>query len=159
MLHISHERYPTIKNSIPIFNWIMDKIKDFDKEANIDEIVKKAACNAMEKLKKYYQYTDGIIYIISNNEDLITNDNLFSHIYKKWYTSRNESELDLYLKSPIVSGKVDLLQWWRINESQYLHLAAMTRDYLAIPAISTPIEKAFLGGTNLINQKKMQSLN
>uniref|UniRef100_U9T1K9 HAT C-terminal dimerisation domain-containing protein n=1 Tax=Rhizophagus irregularis (strain DAOM 181602 / DAOM 197198 / MUCL 43194) TaxID=747089 RepID=U9T1K9_RHIID len=131
MLHISHERYPTIKNSIPIFNWIMDKIKDFDKEANIDEIVKKAAY-----------------------EDLITNDNLFSHIYKKWYTSRNESELDLYLKSPIVSGKVDLLQWWRINESQYLHLAAMTRDYLAIPAISTPIEKAFLGGTNLINQKR-----
>ncbi|POG58024.1 hypothetical protein GLOIN_2v1427122, partial [Rhizophagus irregularis DAOM 181602=DAOM 197198] len=64
-LHISHGRYPTIENSIPIFNWIMDKIEDFDKEANIDEIVKKAACNAMEKLKKYYQYTDGIIYTIS----------------------------------------------------------------------------------------------
>ncbi|CAB4484797.1 unnamed protein product [Rhizophagus irregularis] len=64
-LHISHGRYPTIENSIPIFNWIMDKIEDFDKKANIDEIVKKAACNAMEKLKKYYQYTDGIIYTIS----------------------------------------------------------------------------------------------
>ncbi|CAB4421604.1 unnamed protein product [Rhizophagus irregularis] len=64
-LHISHGRYPTIENSIPIFNWIIDKIEDFDKEANIDEIVKKAACNAMEKLKKYYQYTDGIIYTIS----------------------------------------------------------------------------------------------
>lgn len=66
-LHISHGRYPTIENSIPIFNWIMDKIEDFDKEANIDEIVKKAACNAMEKLKKYYQYTDGIIYTISTS--------------------------------------------------------------------------------------------
>ncbi|CAB4387224.1 unnamed protein product [Rhizophagus irregularis] len=63
-LHISHGQYLTIENSIPIFNWIMDKIEDFDKEANIDEIVKKAACNAMEKLKKYYQYTDGIIYTI-----------------------------------------------------------------------------------------------
>ncbi|CAB5367601.1 unnamed protein product [Rhizophagus irregularis] len=37
-LHISHGRYPTIENSIPIFNWIMDKIEDFDKKANIDEI-------------------------------------------------------------------------------------------------------------------------
>ncbi|CAB5371644.1 unnamed protein product [Rhizophagus irregularis] len=38
-LYISHGRYPTIENSIPIFNWIMDKIEDFDKEANIDEII------------------------------------------------------------------------------------------------------------------------
>ncbi|EXX51121.1 hypothetical protein RirG_264420 [Rhizophagus irregularis DAOM 197198w] len=198
-LHISHGRYPTIENSIPIFNWIMDKIEDFDKEANIDEIVKKAACNAMEKLKKYYQYTDGIIYTISTildlrlkltyykdhnwkeeyitkarddirklydstyapridqniqDEDLIADDDLLSHIYKKWRTSRNESELDLYLGSPIVPGEVDLLQWWKMNESQYPHLAAMARDYLAIPATSTPIEKAFSGGTDLISQKR-----
>ncbi|PKY59260.1 hypothetical protein RhiirA4_514776 [Rhizophagus irregularis] len=144
----------------------MDKIEDFDKEANIDEIVKKAACNAMEKLKKYYQYTDGIIYTISTildprlkltyykdhnweeeyitearddirklydttyasridqniqDEDLIADDDLLSHIYKKRRTSRNESELDLYLGSPIVPGEVDLLQWWKMNESQYPH--------------------------------------
>ncbi|CAB4495821.1 unnamed protein product [Rhizophagus irregularis] len=199
MLHISHGRYSTIENSIPIFNWIMDKIEDFDKEANIDEIIKKAACNAMEKLKKYYQYTDGIIYTISTildsrlkltyykdynweekyitearddikklydttyapridqniqDEDLTADDDLLSHIYKKRHTSRNESELDLYLGSPIVPGKVDLLQWWKMNESQYPHLAAMARDYLAIPATSTPIERAFSGGTDLISQKR-----
>ncbi|CAB5370059.1 unnamed protein product [Rhizophagus irregularis] len=198
-LYISHGRYPTIENSIPIFNWIMDKIEDFDKEANIDEIVKKAACNAMEKLKKYYQYTDGIIYTISTildprlkltyykdhnweekyitearddikklydttyapridqniqDEDLTADDDLLSHIYKKRRTSRNESELDLYLGSPIVPGEVDLLQWWKMNESQYPHLAAMARDYLAIPATSTPIERAFSGGTDLISQKR-----
>ncbi|PKB96376.1 hypothetical protein RhiirA5_263021, partial [Rhizophagus irregularis] len=44
---------------------LMDKIEDFDKEAGIDEIVKQAARNAMKKLKKYYQYTDGMIYTIS----------------------------------------------------------------------------------------------
>ncbi|RGB30180.1 hypothetical protein C1646_765675 [Rhizophagus diaphanus] len=37
-LYISYGRYPTIENSILIFNWIMDKIEDFDKEANINEI-------------------------------------------------------------------------------------------------------------------------
>ncbi|CAB4409482.1 unnamed protein product [Rhizophagus irregularis] len=170
----------------------MDKIEDFDKEANIDEIVKKAICNAMKKLKKYYQYTDGIIYTISTildprlkltyykdhnweeeyimearddirklydttyvprinqniqDEDLIADDDLLSHIYKKWHTSRNKSELDLYLESSIVPSEVDLLQWWKMNESQYPHLAAMA-------STSTPIERAFSGGTDLISQKR-----
>lgn len=65
-LHISHGRFPTINSSIPIFNWLMDKIEDFDKE-NINEIIKKAADNAMEKLKKYYKYTGGTIYTISTS--------------------------------------------------------------------------------------------
>ena len=45
------------------------------------------------------------------DEELNADDDLLSHIYKKWRTSRNESELDLYLGSPIVPGEVDLLQW------------------------------------------------
>ena len=44
----------------------MDKIEDFDKE-NVDATVKEAANKAMEKLKKYYQYTDGKIYTISTS--------------------------------------------------------------------------------------------
>ncbi|GES78260.1 ribonuclease H-like domain-containing protein [Rhizophagus clarus] len=177
----------------------MNKIEDFDKEAGIDEIVKQAACNAIEKLKKYYQYTDGMIYTISTilnlrlkltyhrdhnceekyitetrddiknlyntiyaprldqniqNEDLTADDNLLSHIYKKRCTLKNKSELDLYLRSPVVPGEIDLLQWWKANESQYPHLAAMACDYLAIPATSIPIKRAFSGGTNLISQKR-----
>ena len=65
-LHISHGQYPTINNSIPVFNWLMDKIEDLDKE-NANEIIKKAANNAMEKLKKYYKYTGGTIYTISTS--------------------------------------------------------------------------------------------
>ncbi|CAB4432336.1 unnamed protein product [Rhizophagus irregularis] len=132
MLHISHGRYPTIENSIPIFNWIIVKIEDFDKEANIDEIVKKAAfldprlkltyykdhnweeeyiTEARDDIRKLYDitYTLRIDQNIQD-EDLIADDDLLSHIYKKRCTSRNESELDLYLGSPIVPGEVDLLQ-------------------------------------------------
>ncbi|CAB4395741.1 unnamed protein product [Rhizophagus irregularis] len=57
-------------------------------------------------------------------------------------------------EDPIVPGEVDLLQWWKMNEFQYPHLAAMSRDYLAIPATSTPIKRAFSGGTDLISQKR-----
>ncbi|GES80463.1 ribonuclease H-like domain-containing protein [Rhizophagus clarus] len=162
-LHISHGRYPTIENSIPIFNWLMDKIKDFDKKIGIDEIVKQEARNAMEKLKKYYQYTDGMIYTISTILDLwlkltyhrdhnweekyITEarDDI-KNLYNTIYAPRNESKLDLYLGS-------------LANESQYPHLAAMACDYLAIPATNTPIERAFSGGTDLISQKRCSLLS
>ncbi|CAB5157817.1 unnamed protein product [Rhizophagus irregularis] len=149
----------------------MDKIEDFDKEAGIDEIVKQAALldpwlkltyhrdhnweekyitEARDDIKNLYD----TIYALRldqnvQDEDLTADDDLFSHIYKKWRTSRNKSELDLYLKSPVVPGEIDLLQWWKANESQYPHLAAMARDYLAIPATSTPIERAFSGDINI----------
>jgi len=55
-----------INNSIPIFNWLIDKIEDFDKE-NVNATVKEAADKAMEKLKKYYKYTDGRVYTISTS--------------------------------------------------------------------------------------------
>jgi hypothetical protein len=45
----------------------MDKIEEFDKKRNINEIVKIAAKNAMEKLKKYYKYTDALVYTISTS--------------------------------------------------------------------------------------------
>ena len=48
----------------------------------------------------------------SHNED--SDDDLFSHIYKKWQFSNNENELDLYLRTPIVPGEVNLLQWWKV---------------------------------------------
>ncbi|GBB87872.1 hypothetical protein RclHR1_14370003 [Rhizophagus clarus] len=184
ILHIFYERYPTIENSILIFNWLIDKIEDFNKEIGIDEIVKQAARNAIEKLKKYYQYTDGMIYTISTifdpqlkltyhrdhnweekyiteaqndindtiytlrldrnvqDEDFTADNDFFSHIYKKWRTSRNESELDLYLGSLVA------------NEFQYSHLTAMACDYLAIPATNIPIKRAFSGSTDLISQKR-----
>ena len=45
---------------------------------------------------------------IENNN--LSEDNLFYYIYKKWKLS-NENELNLYLKIPIISSEVNLLQW------------------------------------------------
>ncbi|RGB33474.1 hypothetical protein C1646_611985, partial [Rhizophagus diaphanus] len=63
--HISHNKFPTIENSIPIYNWIMDKIEDFQKNQDIKEAIKIAANSAMQKLKKYYKHTDALVYTIS----------------------------------------------------------------------------------------------
>ena len=43
----------------------MDKIEEFNKTKNINEIIKRAGLNAMGKLKKYYRYTDGMAYTVS----------------------------------------------------------------------------------------------
>ena len=65
--YISHNTFPTIETSIPIYNWLMDKIEDFQKDRNIDEIIKGAAVSSMEKLKKYYKNTDALVYTISTS--------------------------------------------------------------------------------------------
>lgn len=67
-LHISHNKFPTIENSIPVYNWLMDKIEDFQKERDMNEIIKEAADYAMEKLKKYYKYTDALVYTVSTSK-------------------------------------------------------------------------------------------
>ena len=45
----------------------MDKIEDFQKDRDIDEIIKAAAVSSMEKLKKYYKHTDALVYTISTS--------------------------------------------------------------------------------------------
>jgi len=45
----------------------MDKIEDFQKKRYINEIIKTAAKSAIEKLKKYYKYTDALVYTVSTS--------------------------------------------------------------------------------------------
>jgi hypothetical protein len=43
----------------------MNEIKDLRSNDNTNSIIKAAAMNAMEKLKKYYQFTYAIVYNVS----------------------------------------------------------------------------------------------
>jgi hypothetical protein len=52
--HISHATFPTLTDSIPTYNWLMDEIEDFQQEINRSAKVKNAAKAAIDKLKKYY---------------------------------------------------------------------------------------------------------
>jgi len=75
------------------------------------------------------------------------------YIAKKIYKRRRvseEDELDGYLSTPTVVEKTDVLLWWKLNAEKYPRLAEMARDYLAIPATSAPVERAFSGGADLV---------
>ena len=58
-------------------------------------------------------------------------------------------ELKQYLDAPPAESETDVLQWWKAHAAVYPCLAAMARDYLAIPATSAPVERVFSAGTRL----------
>ncbi len=43
-----------------------------------------------------------------------------------------------------------VLDYWKINSDRFPNLSRMARDYLAVPGTSTPSERAFSGGRQLI---------
>ena len=45
----------------------MDEVENFQDNANIKAEVKDAALKAMEKLKKYYKYTDALPYTVTTS--------------------------------------------------------------------------------------------
>ena len=45
----------------------MDIIEDYQQNDNVEEIIKTAANKAMDKLKKYYRYTEVIVYTVSTS--------------------------------------------------------------------------------------------
>ena len=63
-----------------------------------------------------------------------------------------QSEFDVYISEPVARhhSKFDVLDYWRINSDRFPNLSRMARDYLAVPGTSTPSERAFSGGRQLI---------
>jgi hypothetical protein len=64
------------------------------------------------------------------------------------------SEVKAYLNAPPAALNADVLAWWKASAAMYPCLAAMARDYLAIPATSAPVERVFSGGTDLVRPKR-----
>ena len=60
-------------------------------------------------------------------------------------------ELDAYTNAPRATIEDDMLQWWAAHEGKYPVLAAMARDFLAVPATSAPSERAFSLGRQVVS--------
>ena len=65
--HISHNKFPTLENSVPVYNWLIDEIEKFQEIRTIKKEVKEAALQAMAKLKKYYSNTDALLYTVATS--------------------------------------------------------------------------------------------
>nr|XP_019703385.2 zinc finger BED domain-containing protein RICESLEEPER 1-like [Elaeis guineensis] len=86
------------------------------------------------------------------------------HDFDEWYRrarsstirDSNKSELEKYLEEAVFPRKdnFDILNWWKMNSAQYLTLAKMARDILAIPATTVASESAFSVGGRVIDERR-----
>ena len=70
--HITGQKYSTLSFSVPVYNYLLDKIED-ELENNENKTIKKVCKLAEKKIKSYYPTTDGDVYIIATSK--------FSFIY------------------------------------------------------------------------------
>jgi hypothetical protein len=77
--------------------------------------------------------------------------NLLDEFYKNDSTS-DKSEIEVYFSEPVTKNhsKFKVLDYWKNNSARFPNLSRMARDYLAVPGTSTPSERAFSGGRQLI---------
>jgi hypothetical protein len=65
---MSFAQFPTLGQSVPIYNYLIDKIEDFvdDKNTKSHDVIY-AANKAKDKLQQYYPSSDGLVYIIATS--------------------------------------------------------------------------------------------
>src|SRR5947207_167119 len=94
---MSEANHPTLCQTVPIYNYLIDIIEDFIDQKNPSEDVVTAANSAKDKLLHYYQ----------------TSNVLANHIYKKRKFVHSD-ELDNYLNSPSANIETDTLLYWKV---------------------------------------------
>ena len=66
---MSNSQFPTLGQSVPIYNYLIDMIGDFleEKVNSTSEDIINAVNNAKNKLQKYYPSSDGLVYVIATS--------------------------------------------------------------------------------------------
>lgn len=60
------------------------------------------------------------------------------------------SELNSYLLSPSIDSEEDPLKWWRLHQINFPRMSMVAKKYLCVPATSSPSERVFSTGVNLV---------
>jgi hAT family C-terminal dimerisation region len=70
---------------------------------------------------------------------------------KKWKFAQDVplqqvvDELYIYTHSPVEASNIEPWQWWIVNQHRFPIFAAIARDFLSIPAMSSEVERVFSG--------------
>lgn len=65
---MSSAQFPTLGQSVPVYNYLIDMIEDFEEKVDsTSEDIINAINNAKNKLQKYYPSSDGLVYVIATS--------------------------------------------------------------------------------------------
>lgn len=87
---------------------------------------------------------------VDSNEQKESEDDFYSHMYKRAKTSKATKEIQKYLQFPLSSSKIDLLDFWRSQETEFPGLTRMARDILPIQSSSVAVERDFSSASDII---------
>ena len=196
---ICASEYPTLADTIPLYNALIDTLKDFTEERTRIQMLGSAVGVARKKLCDKYAKADAAAYLITTiidprvklsyyeqeewgeewvreaksaikgvfnsyyvpaqREEVEPQEKARSFTAMRAYKYRRVSrrnELQEYLDSPKAdcTPEFDVLQWWHGNSSAYPCLSRVARDYLAVPSTSTPAERVFSRGAELVDERR-----
>lgn len=61
-----------------------------------------------------------------------------------------EAEVNTYLMTPTIDGEEDPLAWWKVHRVNFPMLSKLVSKFLCIPATSSPSERVFSAGGNVV---------
>lgn len=61
-----------------------------------------------------------------------------------------EKEIQSYLMLPAVDSDFNPLEWWKTPEINFPKLAKLAKKYLCVPVSSSPSERVFSTGGNIV---------
>ena len=64
---MSASNYLTLIATVPVYNWLINNIEDFQAEWNKLDDINKATQKTIEKLKEYYIMTESSVYTIATS--------------------------------------------------------------------------------------------
>lgn len=140
------------------------KLEVFDK-TSWGQDLKKKSCEEFEKIFK----TEYVKETEQNEKNSDSNSDDSGDEYTKnvnaLYSSSNskkrnwQRELDNYLQLGRVNRDVDIIDWWKKNETCFPQLAKMARDLLAICASSASSERLFSKASLIVRKHRNRLSN
>lgn len=87
---------------------------------------------------------------LSDTEDDDDDDDLNSFMFKRTKIEKNSKEINQYLNLPLSNQKVNVLDYWKAQETTFPFSAKMARDFFPVQSGSVSVERDFASAVDVI---------
>jgi hypothetical protein len=129
------------------------QVKKEFKECFLAYETREQAMVAARRKQELVELADSTANLEASKEEL-SDDELYSIERPGYIQDESQSEYNRWFRQPPVPRETDPITYWKAKQYDFPILAAMARDYLAIPATSAPSECVFSTGGDIITKKR-----